>query len=73
MGWRGGGEGGGKDSTYGVPCCIFLFCGYDLTGTLGSIKSTFATDDSFTLRGAATGLAADFSDGVPIVGHNDDE
>ena len=62
-----GGWGEGAKEAYGVAGGEFLFCGYDLAGSLSSIQSGIATDHGFSLGGAAFGLASDFGNGVPIV------
>lgn len=54
---------------YDITGSEFLLCTDDSTGTLSSVQSALATDDSLTLRGPSARLAPDLGDGVPIVRH----
>lgn len=61
-----------EQSTYCVDACELLFCGDDGTRSLGGVEGGFALDDCLALTSSAacTSLAANASDGVPLlVGH----
>ena len=66
-GYFGEGEGGGS---YGIGAGVFLLGGDDGSTSLGGVEGSFTADNSLTLGRATFGLAADFGDGIPVVGHS---
>ena len=53
--------------TYGVAGGKFLFGADDGSATLSLVDCSLSSHDSLPLRGASTGLAPNFGNGVPIV------
>lgn len=55
--------------TYGVASSEFFLGGYDGSGSLSLVQSTFATDHGLAGGGPTAGLATDLSYGIPVVRH----
>lgn len=52
---------------YGIGGTEFLLRGNDPAGALGGVECGLALHDGLALGGAATGLAADLGNGVPVI------
>ena len=55
--------------THCIASGVFLLSCDDSAGALGLVQGSFATNNSFSLRGPSAGPAADFRDGIPVVRH----
>lgn len=62
------GRGRGNDvGTYSVTSCELLLCAYDCSASLRGVESALASDDCLSCSAAATSLAPNFGDGVPVI------